>query len=364
MTIFSQTDSSHSRPPAPDELEISLFGPGVGESVVVHLGDGRWMVVDSCLNPISREPIALEYLRFLSVDPRSALCGMVVTHWHDDHTAGTTRILEGAPEAKLVCSTAFGADELRRALEVSNALRNARTGVDELRKVFDHLHRTKRKPVLAVANRPIISTARALVTALSPADTTLWRAFGSLAPLLLAKKGQCLRRVPRHMENDASVALRIEFGSFCVVLGGDLEAGTGADRGWRAIVGDPLRSRLLGGVYKVAHHGSDDADIDEIWTDLLAPNPIAILTPYARGRVPRPSDEDRRRVLGRTPNAHLTSPSRPHRAKTVARAGERLLRKRGIRVQEIEKRMGHIRVRATPGNAPVVEHFGAAAMIR
>lgn len=38
-------------PPVADELEVSVFGPGVGESVVVHLGHGDWMVVDSCLNP-------------------------------------------------------------------------------------------------------------------------------------------------------------------------------------------------------------------------------------------------------------------------------------------------------------------------
>ena len=34
------------RPPAPDELEVSLFGRGVGECAVVHLGSGEWLVVD------------------------------------------------------------------------------------------------------------------------------------------------------------------------------------------------------------------------------------------------------------------------------------------------------------------------------
>lgn len=364
MTLFSKTDSSHSRPPANNELEVSLFGPGVGESVVVHLGDGRWMVVDSCLNPTTKAPIALEYLQFLNVTARTAICAVVLTHWHDDHTAGAARILEDAPQAKFICSVAFGADELRGALEVSSALRNARTGVDELRKVFDHLRISKRKPVLAMANRPLLNTPHALVTAMSPADASVWRAFGTLAPLLVARKGERLRRVPRHLENDASVALRVEFGPLCVILGGDLEAGTGPDRGWRAVVHDPLRNRVRGGVYKVAHHGSDDADVDEIWTDLLEPSSIAIVTPYARGRVFRPSDEDRRRLLDRTPNVHLTSPTKPHRAKSLTRPGERLLRRRGIRVQEVDQRMGHVRVRATLDSTPVVEHFGAAAMIR
>ena len=41
-------------PPRTDELEVSLFGPGVGECVIVHLGAGEWMVVDSCLDPATR----------------------------------------------------------------------------------------------------------------------------------------------------------------------------------------------------------------------------------------------------------------------------------------------------------------------
>ena len=49
------------QPPCHDELEVSIFGPGIGESVVVHLGYGDWIVVDSCLNPRTRLPAALEY---------------------------------------------------------------------------------------------------------------------------------------------------------------------------------------------------------------------------------------------------------------------------------------------------------------
>jgi hypothetical protein len=34
--------------PAPEELEVTVFGPGFGESVIVHLGHNRWIVFDSC----------------------------------------------------------------------------------------------------------------------------------------------------------------------------------------------------------------------------------------------------------------------------------------------------------------------------
>lgn len=40
-------------PPAADEIEFSLFGPGYGEAVAVHLGDGTWLLIDSCIDPDS-----------------------------------------------------------------------------------------------------------------------------------------------------------------------------------------------------------------------------------------------------------------------------------------------------------------------
>jgi len=54
--------------PDDDCLEVSLFGPGYGECVVVHLGFGDWVVVDSCIEPDSRDPIALAYFSAIGTD--------------------------------------------------------------------------------------------------------------------------------------------------------------------------------------------------------------------------------------------------------------------------------------------------------
>ena len=74
------------------ELEVSLFGPGVGEAACVHLGQGKWLLIDSCLNPNSGEPASLEYLKSLGVNPASDVVLIVVSHWHDDHVRGITKI--------------------------------------------------------------------------------------------------------------------------------------------------------------------------------------------------------------------------------------------------------------------------------
>lgn len=71
--------------PGDDEVEVSLFGPGLGECVVVHLGKSEWMIVDSCVRVGEKEPVALEYLEKLGVDIATSVTMVVASHWHDDH---------------------------------------------------------------------------------------------------------------------------------------------------------------------------------------------------------------------------------------------------------------------------------------
>ena len=93
-------------PPAPDQCEVSLFGPGFGECLCLHLGDGAWVVVDSCVDPGDSLPAALRYLTRLGLDPADAVELLIVTHWHDDHIRGVAEILEACPKAQVACSAA------------------------------------------------------------------------------------------------------------------------------------------------------------------------------------------------------------------------------------------------------------------
>ena len=51
-------------------MELSLLGPGYGESVLLHTSEGEWLVVDSCLGA-DGEPAAMNDLRGMEVDPSS-----------------------------------------------------------------------------------------------------------------------------------------------------------------------------------------------------------------------------------------------------------------------------------------------------
>src|SRR5260221_10149936 len=100
-----------STPPHQNELEVSLFGPGFGECLVVHLGAGEWMVVDSCPNADKSRSIALDYLGQMGVDVAARVKLVVATHWHDDHIQGLGGVLVDAVSARFACSAALRTEE-------------------------------------------------------------------------------------------------------------------------------------------------------------------------------------------------------------------------------------------------------------
>jgi glyoxylase-like metal-dependent hydrolase (beta-lactamase superfamily II) len=94
-------------PPRPDQIEICVFGPSYGECIVVHIGNGHWIVVDSCLYAATKEPVSLAYLRALGIDPASAIKAIIATHWHDDHCRGLSQVLLAAPTAHVWIASAL-----------------------------------------------------------------------------------------------------------------------------------------------------------------------------------------------------------------------------------------------------------------
>ena len=68
---------------------------------MIHLGDGQWIVVDSCIDRLTRRPVALDYLEQLQVNITEAVKLIVVTHWHDDHIRGISTVAREAHRAEL-----------------------------------------------------------------------------------------------------------------------------------------------------------------------------------------------------------------------------------------------------------------------
>ena len=84
-------------------FRVSLIGTGggYGESVVVQLGMNNWMVVDSCIDPVTKESLPLEYLKSLGVHIETEVKLIVCSHWHNDHILGIDKLLEECKSATL-----------------------------------------------------------------------------------------------------------------------------------------------------------------------------------------------------------------------------------------------------------------------
>jgi hypothetical protein len=341
-------------PPQTGELELSLFGPGIGECIVVHLGAGNWMVVDSCLGPEGNGPIAIEYLRHLGVNISQDVKLVVASHWHDDHIRGIAQVVRYASSARFACSAALRCEEFLTLVEAyaEAKLVEHTSGLSEFAEVLQILQDRGAQRNLAGPHHWAADGSRLYqnsdpfnveVYALSPSSGTITDGRIAIARLL-PQVDEAIRRFPRVSPNDSSVALLVKADVDGFLLGADLERGR-EGRGWRAVVDSQVRPGGQSSTYKVAHHGSSNADLSDTWTTLLVATPYALLTPYAGGRQPLPSEGDVHRIKMRTGHVYCTawpptkSPGR--RNGSVERTMKEVVCSR----RSTRKVPGHVRIR-------------------
>ena len=348
-----------SRPPRDDELEVTLLGPGYGESVVLHVGGGAWILVDSCGR--TDEPANLGYLRSMGVDPAGVVL-IVATHWHDDHIRGMARMVGACANAAFCCSSALCREEFLAAVRALEGRHVAAfgSGVQEIHGTFSRLREAGAVPTWAVANRRIFATGACQVWSLAPADDAFvgfLRELGRLTPAA----GQVETRIRSLSPNGVAVVLWITVGDTVVLLGSDLER-----YGWSAIVHDAARPGGRASVFKVPHHGSENADEPVVWERMLEPEPFAMITPWKRGGRIVPSPRDRRRILSRTANAYVSA--RADSTASVRRRPamvERMVRQAGVRLRRMPTPDGvRLRRRIGSGTSWEVERFGSACHLR
>lgn len=365
---------SLSVPPTADEFEVSIVGPGRGESVVVHLGDNEWCVVDSCIPRGSHESAALSYLKSFGNGAESRVKLIVATHWHDDHIRGLSSIVRQVPDALFACSAALDKDNFFTLVEASSRAVQGRSGVDEFASIFELLRErascaTERElvaPAFAIANRRLLhlvgDTRRfaASVTALSPSDGTVKLAFTDIARWL-PRVGESQRRITNVTPNSTSVALWLEVGTRRALLGADLEHTDRTGEGWIAVLAGH-QALEPAAIFKVPHHGSAGSDFPTVWSKILIDRPVAVVTPFVGGTTILPKERDLRRLANRTDKLYCTSerPGQlPRRDQLVEKTARRILAERRV----IEGQPGHVRVRWSLSDeraAPVIESFNGA----
>ena len=343
-------------PPGDDEFEVTLLGPGYGESVVLHIGGGTWILVDSCGR--ADAPAALDYLRSIDLDPARVVELIVATHWHDDHIRGMARMVEVCANAAFCCASVLCHEEFLTAVHALEGRHVAAvgSGLREIHGTFSRLREVHSAPTWASANRRLLSTDLCQVWSLAPADAAFadfLRELGRRLP----EAGQAETRIRSLSPNEVAVVLWVAVDDIAVLLGSDLER-----RGWSTVVQDAARPAGKASVFKVPHHGSESAHEPGVWERMLDPAPFAMVTPWKRGGRVVPNRLDKQRILTNTPNAYVSSAgasTAPVRRRD--RMVERMVRQSGVRLRRTPTPDG-VRLRRRIGaRAPWrVELFGFA----
>jgi len=237
--------------PDSDCAEISLFGPGIGECIVLHFGEGRWFIIDSCLNPETKQPIALEYLTSLGVDVEKQVAGILITHWHSDHIEGACTLLKECKNAKLHHSFALSSSEALQlaALYRRDVFANTDKDIREFSSIIQFLFETKDRARLdpVKAQHTFFDYRAGIATrmiAMSPSGAAVTQAIANLVNIKPKNGSTRTRNIVKQSENLNAVAIHFTFGAFSAVLGSDLEVTSNNQTGWSAVFDSNIASNL------------------------------------------------------------------------------------------------------------------------
>jgi hypothetical protein len=345
--------------PAENEVEVSIFGPGKGEAVVIHLGSGQWITIDSCRDQTSNQNAVLSYFETIGVDTASDVLLVVGTHAHDDHVAGISSIYSAAQNAQFVTSRAITSTEFYASVvadeDIEQQLRQ--TVRAEYRSVFAEV---KRRGKFADGRHPAIhaweqrelwsrpadsSTPSVKVISLSPSEVAIDRSLD------LLRRGSARaderRRLASGDPNEFAIAIWVEIGDISILLGGDLIRGP-EDCGWKAVV-QSHSPRVKASVHKVPHHGSVTAHHSAVWSELLDDQVISLLAPFRAGRTVLPNADDIKRIKSLSSAAFTAArPSVPTPSSSVRKTRAALS---GVasNIREPYGRVGQVRARNSNG---------------
>ncbi len=328
--------------PTADEMEVTLLGPGYGESIVLHLGGGTWAVVDSCVTSHGT-PRPLEYLTSIGIEPSVAVKLIMATHWHDDHIRGMGRLVEACESTQFCCASAMLKSEF---LTIVNSLEGrAQPGISygarEIHHVLSCLRERRSKPIFAAADRRIFMARTSEIWSLSPSDSSFAKFLTNIGQLV-PELGKARERVSPLNPNDAAVVCWVSVNGTAILLGSDLER-----TGWIEILQSTARPSGKAAVFKIPHHGSANAHEPMVWQKMLDTDATAALTPWHRGGHSLPKVTDVKRILSLTRSAYATASTQmpSSQARRRNHAVQRTLKEGGMNIRQTPVSTGMVRLR-------------------
>lgn len=343
--------------PQAEVVEVSLFGRGCGECVVIHFGSGRWMVIDSFT--VDGKSIAQRYLEQIGVDVATQVDLILATHWHDDHIRGVSDLMATARSARGALPLAMLREEFLAFARTYHTLpaSKAKSGVQEMGRYlatikergWQYLEPAKSWAGLMTFREGELAHGLPVqVTALSPSNADVATFLGMVAGAVV--DDEVAMSAPYYDENDVSVAVHIDLGEQAVLLGADLETRANPDTGWEAVFRDHRCPERKAKIYKVAHHGSETGHHASIWDRLCVEAPTSSLSPWARGKGRLPSQTDIQRILKLSGDSYSSSQRATAGKRQRLTAVTSILRNTQSTIRNIDQSLGQVRHRLIDGN--------------
>ena len=350
--------------PKEDELEVSIFGSGYGESIVLHIPHVGWGIIDSCVQKFENKPIVppLEYLLKILYPQYPKLAFIILTHPHEDHCKGIDSIIKRYPGGiERVCRyDGFGLKEFRAYN--ANKDTKLRQAVPGLAYVFRAMNEAKDKgsQLKDLSEMTLVFDKRIKIEndcfidirmmALSPSAESKEQYRDELLKVFSFEEGTFLLGKDCTDHNLISVALVLTLGDLQVVFGSDVEVGTNNETGWAGIVSNINESPLWAHIVKVPHHGSENAHNDLAWEKFCSRGkPIALIAPFLNGSVALPKENDVERIkalsqkVGVAGYTNLETRLKKYYTRDVVRSIESTVRT--MKIIERPTKPGLIRVR-------------------
>ncbi len=302
--------------PKDDEIEITIFGPGYGECIVIHIGSGKWAIIDSCLDD-ALEPASINYLRSLGVSVETDVISVSASHWHDDHVKGLAKTVNACEAARLSFGSALQSKEFVAFLYAHEMqpVKKLDRGGTELLNCLEMLKQSGRtiKPlsedtlIFDFDQGDLAHRLRVEMRALSPSGKQFEDFIRRIHDFSSVGKGLPKGRISEPSRNHLSAAMLLTIGNQGVLLGADLEQIEDPNKGWNAVVGNRRGRCPLSHVFKIPHHGSQNAHNREVWKEMVGKDPYSIVTPWRKGGKSLPRDTDVERLKKYSGNCYITS---------------------------------------------------------
>lgn len=295
--------------PKPEELTITVIGgAGLGESVVIHIGDGHWIIIDSYVS----NKQSLAYIYLTSIDANLDNVEMIIcSHWHSDHVKGMYQLLTSCKNAMFYVPSVSGSRYYPEFFagnikEIEISEEGERTVMEEFHScmkyaydnsILDYLERDK-----TLIKRDIYGQCLE-IAAISPAKDLR----NKFHKMFATKKDGKYKEYGIEPNMCSSAILISVNNELHLLLGADLECNRAEDdkdfdgclsrcsergiRGWCNTFMESQNHNFVNkySYVKIAHHSSETGYCPKLWNEKVTDDVIGVTTVFNANLLPQPN---------------------------------------------------------------------------